>query len=338
MTNPNNFYFPTLTERIYSYEYIENFIHKNRDGNNPINTLSFLQRFESEISEMDKSTFFFLLLHCGAIPELYIADSSEESIYSKLCEAMVKEWAIRIGFAESYLPTAKSSTEDVAIINQNNLIVCDAKSFRLGRSQAAPNVKDMLKEGDINKWLNNHKHENKLGGLVVFPSTHDWKSSSDFYLYTTNKNQPILSLYYDHLAYMLFLDYSSDKFIKIYKNYGEIFPNQLPKNNNNVAKYYKQLEDYLFPTTQEKEHFASFQNFKSKVISENVFHTHKKLENERKNAIQQIHHEIDSIDDIQKLRALAKQAEILNKTAHIDRQIRNVKKFRGLSDEYYEPK
>ena len=38
-------------------------------------------------------------------------------------------------------------------LNDKNIIVSDTKSFRLSRSQSAPNVKDTIKLADYEKWL-----------------------------------------------------------------------------------------------------------------------------------------------------------------------------------------
>ncbi|MCP5170117.1 MAG: HindIII family type II restriction endonuclease [Hahellaceae bacterium] len=84
-----------------------------------------------------------MIVHSGYIPESYEADSSAETLYSKLIETVVLEWSKRIGFKNSKLPTQKASMEDVSILDDHHVIVCDAKSFRLGRSQGAPNVKAM---------------------------------------------------------------------------------------------------------------------------------------------------------------------------------------------------
>ena len=59
----------------------------------------------------------------------------------------------------------KSGYEDVTIFLDNNAIVCDAKSFRLGRSQKAPNVKDFIKLQDIRHWLS--RYDKKIGGLLL---------------------------------------------------------------------------------------------------------------------------------------------------------------------------
>ena len=129
---------------------------------------------------MTNDDFALLVMHSGYIPEFYLPDSSQETLYSKLIESLVCEWARRIGFTDSFLQTQKSNKEDVTIKRRNNVIVCDAKSFRLGRSQAAPNVKDTIKKQAYTTWLDQY-NETKVGGLVTFPSLHDWKKGSEAY-------------------------------------------------------------------------------------------------------------------------------------------------------------
>ncbi|MHB8236203.1 MAG: HindIII family type II restriction endonuclease [Acidithiobacillus ferrivorans] len=188
--------------RISSYNYIENFISREHiNWSISPQTATIVDHFLNEISGLPLPDLAFLVVHSGYIPESYAADSSAETLYSKLIEAVVMVWAKKIGFANSILQTQKSSMEDVSIIDGTHVIVCDTKSFRLGRSQAAPNVKDVLKHADIAKWLSAHHNKHALGGLVTLPSQHDWKSGSDFYQYTTDKSSPTACLYYEHLAY-----------------------------------------------------------------------------------------------------------------------------------------
>lgn len=158
-----------------SFDYIERFIKsKVKNWEVAPNTSVIEQEFASQIKSMTNDDFALLVMHSGYIPEFYLPDSSQETLYSKLIESLVCEWARRIGFTDSFLQTQKSNKEDVTIKRRNNVIVCDAKSFRLGRSQAAPNVKDTIKKQAYTTWLDQY-NETKVGGLVTFPSLHDWK-------------------------------------------------------------------------------------------------------------------------------------------------------------------
>lgn len=103
-----------------------------------------------------------------------------------------------------HLPTKKSGTEDVELIYNNISIVCDAKVFRLGRSQKAPNVKDFLKLASVVLWIHNLEdryHSQSIqqviiGGLVTYSSLHEWESDSEVYEECTNPSTPVVMLPY----------------------------------------------------------------------------------------------------------------------------------------------
>lgn len=158
---------------------------------------------------------------------MYDSDSSEETVFTKLVEVLVCEWATRMGFEANFLKE-KASFEDVNIIIDGKVVVCDAKSFRLGRSQAAPNVKDFLKLEDVRKWL--RRYDDPLGGLVTYPDTHEWAKGSDAYLYCSTKDCPTVMLPYVLLAVLLhFKDkFQTAKLSELW-DYDRLFPKQLPK-------------------------------------------------------------------------------------------------------------
>ncbi|HGF6515410.1 TPA: HindIII family type II restriction endonuclease [Yersinia enterocolitica] len=234
--------------RVSSYNKLFDFIAKKHiDWMIAPNTASIASHFIQDLKSFTNQQLAFMLCHTGYIPEVYKADSSQETLYSKLVEVLVNEWAIRMGFVESSLPTQKSSKEDVTISDGKNIIVCDAKSYRLGRSQAAPNVKDALKKGDITKWLGSYSIEqyNRVGGLVAFPSQHDWKSGSDFYLYLTDKNSPITMLFYEHMAFMLLNDMDKQYLLYFYENHHDIFPTEEVNKSGSRRFYFDKLEKHL---------------------------------------------------------------------------------------------
>lgn len=164
-----------------------------------------VRKLKNRLSFLDNRSLAFLLVHSGFIPDHYGDDSSEETLFSKLVEVTVAVCAERLAMSAAN-PTAKSSTEDVTIRSPSGrVIVCDVKSYRLGRSQGAPNVKDVIKAEDYSKWLSAYSSESASGGVVVFPSRFDFATKSDVYLYATNAsvNKRILILFYEHLAYFL---------------------------------------------------------------------------------------------------------------------------------------
>ncbi|MCU0446451.1 MAG: HindIII family type II restriction endonuclease [Microscillaceae bacterium] len=217
------------TERIASYDYLENYISDTvNDWTTAPDTERIALDFAQKIGSLDKNDFAFLLCHAGYIPEFYEHDSSQETLYSKLIEILVCEWAKRVGFKDSSTQKQKASKEDITIQIDNTIIVCDAKSFRLGRSQAAPNVKDTIKKADYEKWQNSYLAEpnesygvfDTIGGLITFPSLHNWKGSSDAYLYATDKHKPIVIIFYEHLAFYYLQGYQQQNLIEILNNYG----------------------------------------------------------------------------------------------------------------------
>ena len=254
-----------------SYDLLESFIQDGRgkwQGAAP--TERIVKEFEQLVANMDDKAFGFLLTHTGYIPETYEHDSSEETLFSKLIEVLVGSWATRIGFSATVLPTAKSSVEDVTISDGVHLIVCDAKSFRLGRSQKAPNVKDALKQGDILKWLERHQEGIRLGGLVTFPSQHDWSSGSDVYQYLTDKSSPITMLFYEHLSLMLLVGGAKGHIVTYFKNHANLFPKSISKSEKNRDAYYTILHREL--VSRNSDDWKGFYPAADFIIRERVSH------------------------------------------------------------------
>lgn len=327
--------FRSQSARIDSYDYIENFIAGvHADWSKAPVTSRIVQLFLSEISCLSAQELSFLVVHSGYIPESYEPDSSAETLYSKLIEALVMEWAKRIGFDQSLLPTRKSSMEDVSIKDDRHVIVCDAKSFRLGRSQGAPNVKDVLKHTDIEKWLSAHVGVERLGGLIAFPSEHDWKSGSDFYQYTTDKTSPTVCLYYEHLAFFLVSGMSSHSLIELYGSYAQMFPRKFAKVENNRSIYYREIESKLL--SGRVELWEKFLPSARKIIAEKVYHCARSLENRILLIRRQIEEKYLNETDIEKLRRKVIESEVFQATRNFDKQRGRISSFRTSATGYHE--
>lgn len=254
-----------------SFDFIEDFIAREvSDWSVAPNTAEIERQFSEEIKAMSKEDFCLLLTHSGYIPEMYLPDSSQETLYSKLIESLVCQWAIRIGFSDSFLQTQKSNKEDVTIKVGNQVIVCDAKSLRLGRSQAAPNVKDTIKKQAYKTWLDQHDC-NRIGGLVTFPSLHDWKRGSEAYFYFSEGNPSIMMLFYEHLAFILKNNINSSSIINFLNSYNTIFSSP----SNSRALYWNALENSLFGKF--KEEYNSFIQIANSIARKKVSHAINKL-------------------------------------------------------------
>lgn len=163
-------------------------------------TAQAVEKLEERLKSFSDGEFAFIVVQSGFIPDYYKDNGSEETLHTKLTEVIVAEWGNRLGF-DTILQSEKSGKEDVTFRHDHMVVVCDAKSFRLGRSQAAPNAKDMIKQKDYVDWQKEYD-DDAVGGLTTFPSTHDWKKKSRVYPYYTDKNSPIMLLSYQHMAYM----------------------------------------------------------------------------------------------------------------------------------------
>lgn len=194
----NVFYFKNIVDQYYPDE--------NRTAVDIQKVVAVVQK---EIQKLNDDDFIEAIISCF-IPDLYSGMGKREKLFTKLTELMVGEWWRRIG-GDYRLPTKKSGTEDVELIYNNISIACDAKVFRLGRSQKAPNVKDFLKLASVKLWIDNLNkgYKNKkinrtvIGGLVTYSSLHEWENDSEVYEECTNHNTPVLMLPYEVLALIL---------------------------------------------------------------------------------------------------------------------------------------
>lgn len=279
-------------------------------------------------SKYDDEKFCKLLSCAGFIPDLYKSDSSEETLFSKLTEILVAEWAERMGFKSNVVKT-KSSYEDINFSISEKIIVCDAKSFRLGRSQQAPNVKDFLKPADIQKWLN--RHENGLGGLITFPDTHDWTESSDVYLYCTDKNCPTVILSYVHLALILhFCNKHSAKKLKQLWNYEKLFPKPLNRkiSGGNRKAYWSVINSKIISVLDISEsdfiiYFEQCKKLQTECIKSHI----ERLQEIKSQIVEEIENAYEKFSKEELLSELV-EYRVKNETRKIDEFIKRIYKFR----------
>lgn len=240
-----------------SYFYLKDFDDKAFADGSEINHEELANNVHTELINLDPDDFETLLVTAGYIPDQYPNDSSEETLYTKFIEALVCAWANRIGIHAEMVKT-KGSREDVTITIDNRIVVCDAKSFRLGRSQGAPNAKDFLKLEDIRKWMNNF--DNSIGGLVTYPCKHEWSTSSDVYQYCSTLDAPTVMLPYELLA---FIFHYRDEFNPIdllnLWDYKKLFPKKLPKSlkGGNKVAYWNTMHKAVAELTHQTEKVLS---------------------------------------------------------------------------------
>lgn len=122
------------------------------------------EKVEEEISQEIKDNGIEPLLGhlrlCGAIPERYGHDLSEEKLYSKYTDVVIHEAYSYMGF-NSLVLKERADVADVECVNNDYSFVADAKAFRLSRT--AKNQKD-FKVQAMDSW----KH-GKPYAMVVCP-------------------------------------------------------------------------------------------------------------------------------------------------------------------------
>ena len=143
-------------------------------------------------AELGKGGTAALLDHlrlCGAVPEHYGHDSSEEKLYSKYTDAIIAESLSAIGLKSAVI-NARADAADVQARGGGYSLVADAKAFRLSRT--AKNQKD-FKVQAMDGWRNGLDF-----AVVVCPIYQLPNSTSQIYQQAIARNVCILS--YSHLA------------------------------------------------------------------------------------------------------------------------------------------
>lgn len=129
---------------------------------------------------------------CGALPEEYGHDSSEEKLYSKYTDAILSESFHALGLQSTIL-TTRADAADVQARARDFSLVADAKAFRLSRT--AKNQKD-FKVQAMDNWR---------GGLdyavIVCPIYQLPSRNSQIYQQAIARNVCILS--YCHFAVLV---------------------------------------------------------------------------------------------------------------------------------------
>lgn len=146
-------------------------------------------------SELKKEGVTALVDHlrlCGAIPEYYGHDSSEEKLYSKYTDTLLAASFEHIGLTSLVLDE-RGDAADVEAVAPTYSLVADAKAFRLSRT--AKNQKDFKIEA-LHGWKRGKPH-----AMVVCPLYQLPTRSSQIYHQAIARNVCIFS--YSHLAVLV---------------------------------------------------------------------------------------------------------------------------------------
>ena len=150
-------------------------------------------KIEQEIGEEIKIEGMDVLLGhlglCGAIPEKYGHDTSEEKLYSKYTDTVIHQAYQTIGFT-SIILKERADAADVECITHNYSFVADAKAFRLSRT--AKNQKD-FKVQAMDRWK-----YGKPYAMIVCPVYQLPTRTSQIYQQAATKSVCIAT--YSHLA------------------------------------------------------------------------------------------------------------------------------------------
>ncbi|EJE4552232.1 HindIII family type II restriction endonuclease, partial [Staphylococcus pseudintermedius] len=260
------------------------------------------------------------------IPDYYRHDSSEETLFTKLVEVTTSFVFEKLGIKSEYLKT-KSATEDIHLIfNEKEEplhVVGDVKTYRLGRSQKAANVKDFVKPADF-KEIWGKKYENSCG-LVVFPSTHEWSSKSDVYQHCTNPDYPIVMMHYSHLAVLLNNVENRNLGINFESlwDYSDLRQSEInSKDKNNYWTIFNRKFDKLFYNNTvdlAKSYEEKIENNIKEIVS-----NYEEMKTEK---IEEISKKVNSMNESE-LRKLSKQLLTDKEVKKIDTDIQRIKKFR----------
>ncbi len=129
---------------------------------------------------------------CGAIPERYGRDSSEEKLYSKYTDSLLASAYRHIGLTSLVL-AERANSADVEAVAGSYSLVADAKAFRMSRT--AKNQKDFKIEA-MHTWKRGKPH-----AMVVCPIYQLPTRRSQIYHQAITRNVCVFS--YSHLSVLV---------------------------------------------------------------------------------------------------------------------------------------
>ncbi len=230
---------------------------------------------------------------------------------------------------KSDILTQKSNKEDVRFFINSNAILTDSKTFRLWRSQKAPNHKDFLKLESVKHWIENHneKEKNKaIWWLIAYPNQHEGVWKSEVYKMCSDKKTTTLMLPYTYLSLLLDLksSFDNDKLLKLW-DYDKIFINTV----NNRIDYWKIIDKELLSLLDiNKELFNAKKGLYKSTIDEFILHSINWLKTEKLDIIEKISNEIKDKKDIKKIKKELFNCKVETETKQINKVLININKFR----------
>jgi len=161
-------------------------------GNFGVDAEKVENEINAEIKKVGISAILGHLRLCGAIPERYGHDTSEEKLYSKYTDVVIHEAFSAMGLQSLVLKT-RADVADVECVAEDYSFVADAKAFRLSRT--AKNQKD-FKVQAMDGW----KH-GKPYAIVVCPVYQLPSRSSQIYQQAATRSVCVGT--YSHLAVLV---------------------------------------------------------------------------------------------------------------------------------------
>jgi len=158
------------------------------------------ERLGQEIKANGMDSLLGHLRLCGAIPERYRHDSSEEKLYSKYTDVVIHKAYSYTGF-NSLVLKERADAADVECVSDQFSFVADAKAFRLSRT--AKNQKD-FKVQAMDGWK-----RGRLYAMVVCPVYQLPSRTSQIYQQAGARSVCIVT--YTHLAVLVRYSHATNK-------------------------------------------------------------------------------------------------------------------------------
>lgn len=165
---------------------------RNLSGNFEDDSARLEQELFAEIAKEGAPALVDHLRVCGAIPESYGHDSSEEKLYSKYTDTLLAAAFQEMGI-RSVVLRERGDSADVEGVTADFAFVADAKSFRLSRT--AKNQKD-FKVQAMDGWKRGKAH-----AMVVCPVYQLPSRSSQIYEQAVKRDVCIFT--YSHLCVLI---------------------------------------------------------------------------------------------------------------------------------------